>query len=142
MKQFSNSQKGIALYVTLIVTSIVLAIALGISLILVGQLKMTREIGDSTKAFFAADAGMERALNMSIADIAEINEPNFFGTDYGYTVEIVCCNPVLHPAICKIGGSISCPAVLSTNDDCLGQYFCYKSKGFYKSINRAIEIVR
>jgi hypothetical protein len=142
MTKFSNSQKGISLYITLILTSIILAIALGISLIFVGQLKMTREIGNSTKAFFAADAGMEQALNLDISTLANINEPDIFGTDYGYTVEIACCNPALHPIICRIGGSVSCPIGLLTDDDCLGQYFCYKSKGAYKDITRAIEIKR
>lgn len=139
---FLSSQKGISLYITLILTSIILAIALGMSLLFVGQLKMTREIGNSTKAFFAADAGMEQALNSDIAALVNINEPNIFGTDYGYTVEITCCNPALHPVICKVGVSLSCPIGLATDDDCLGQYFCYRSKGTYKDITRAIEIKR
>ncbi|MCK4355227.1 pilus assembly PilX N-terminal domain-containing protein [Candidatus Parcubacteria bacterium] len=134
MKQFSNSQKGVALYVTLIVTSIVLAIALGISLILVGQLKMTREIGDSTKAFFAADAGMERVLDQSISEIETNNgyySASFDGNpDYGYEVW------VYSSPSCAICGTIPVDAA------CTGQYLCYRSKGFYKSINRAIEIVR
>ncbi len=139
-----SSQKGVSLFITLIITSIVLAIALGMSLILIGQLKITRQIGDSTKAFFAADAGMERALNMSISDIAEINEPNFFGPSYGYKVEISCCQEGM--GNCKLSSTgISCPAGLTPSDECTNagaQYFCYKSKGFYKKINRAIEIVR
>ena len=142
---FYNSQKGVSLYITLILTSIILAIALGISLVLVGQLKMTREIGDSTKAFFAADAGMEHALNLDIASLADINEPNIFGTDYGYIVEITCCEEGVNQ--CKFSGAgISCPVtLLPASNECSksgAQYFCYKSKGTYKDITRAIEIKR
>jgi len=135
---FYNSQQGVALYLSLIVMTIILAIVFGLSVILVTQLKMTKEMSYSVKAFYAADTGIEKALNLDIADFANINEPNIFGTDYGYIVEITCCNPIIHPT-CKIEEGIDCPVGLSTDDNCLGQYFCYKSKGIYKDITRAIE---
>lgn len=142
---FLSSQKGISLYITLILTSIILAIALGMSLLLVGQLKMTKEIGNSTKAFYAADAGMEQALNLDIASLANIDESNIFDTDYGYIVEITCCEEGVNQ--CKLSAaSTPCPAaLLPASNECSNagaQYFCYKSKGTYKDISRAIEIKR
>jgi hypothetical protein len=131
-----NNQKGISIYITLILTSIILAIGLGMSLLLIGQLKMTREIGDSTKAFFAADAGMEMVLNESIDDIKLNNNGDYLfvsldGTaDYGYKV-LVNSSPG-----CLICGTIPVDA------DCAGQYLCYRSKGIYKDITRAIKIKR
>lgn len=135
-----NHQKGIALYITLILTSIILAIALGMSLILVGQLKMTQEIGNSTKAFYAADAGMEMALNQNIDEIVANNNGDYAfvsldgSADYGYLVTVYASNAC--GATCK---SIT---VIPLVDDCGGQFLCYKSKGTYKDITRAIEIKR
>ena len=135
MAKYSNSQKGVALYITLVITSIILAIALGVSLILIGQLKMTKEMGDSTKAFFAADAGMEMALD---EEMSEIELANGFYTasmdgSTNYFYEVWINSSPLCGAIC---GTIPIDA------DCTGQYLCYKSKGTYKDITRAIEIKR
>ena len=131
-----NNQKGVSIYIAIVLTSIILAVGLGMSLILIGQLKMTREIGDSTKAFFAADAGIEMVLNESISDImannnGDYNFVTFDGTaDYGYKME-VNSSPT-----CLVCGTIPVDAT------CTGQYLCYKSKGTYKGITRAIEIKR
>jgi len=57
-----NKEKGITLYLTILILSIVLAICLGMGTILVSQIKMISSMGDSVKAFFAADTGMERIL--------------------------------------------------------------------------------
>jgi hypothetical protein len=132
----SNNQKGVSIYIALILTSIILAVGLGMSLLLIGQLKMTQEIGDSTKAFFAADAGIEMVLGENIDDIiANSNGDYSFvsldGTaDYGYKVRVYSS-----PA-CLICGTI--PSDIA----CTGLYLCYKSKGIYKNITRAIEIKR
>lgn len=149
MAKFSNSQKGVSLYITLILTSIILAVALGISLLLVGQLKITREIGDSTKAFFAADAGMEQALNLSYDamldsdNIDQLIQTNIFGDEYGYEVKISCCKQ--DDGLCQLSDALPCPDSLSSTDECTdtgANYFCYKSKGTYKGVSRAIEITR
>jgi hypothetical protein len=55
-------QKGIAIYLVIMVLSIFLAIALGISTILVGQIKISREIKNSVVALYAADTGIENIL--------------------------------------------------------------------------------
>ena len=131
-----NNQKGVSIYLALILTSIILAVGLGMSLLLIGQLKMTKEIGDSTKAFFAADAGIEMVLDEDINDIiANSNGDYAFvsldgSADYGYKVRVYSS-----PG-CSICGTIPVDAA------CAGQYLCYKSKGTYKDISRAIKIRR
>jgi Tfp pilus assembly protein PilX len=57
-----DSQKGVAIYLALMVTIILLAIGLGISTIIVSQMVMIREMGDSVGAFYAAETGVERVL--------------------------------------------------------------------------------
>lgn len=56
------SQKGVSLYLTLIVMSLILAMVLGITSILVGEIGITKGLGDSLSAFYAADTGIEKVL--------------------------------------------------------------------------------
>jgi len=57
-----NSQKGISLYLALMTMTLLLAMAFGLSAILFGQIKITREIGNSVVSFYAADTGIEWLL--------------------------------------------------------------------------------
>ncbi|HHE76624.1 MAG TPA: hypothetical protein ENL27_01420 [Candidatus Parcubacteria bacterium] len=57
-----NKEKGVSLYLAVVVTSILLAITFGMSAILFQQLRIIRDMGNSVVAFYAADAGIERAL--------------------------------------------------------------------------------
>lgn len=60
---FKKHQKGVAaLYLTIIIFSIILAVFFGINAIVLSQLKTVQDIGNSVVAFYAADAGIERAL--------------------------------------------------------------------------------
>ena len=65
MKQINkikNNEKGIALILTVIISSIVLLIAGLIAGIVMTQLKLASDIGDSTIAIYAADSGIEWQL--------------------------------------------------------------------------------
>lgn len=55
-------QKGISVYLAVIVMSIILTTALTLSAILLSQIQIMREIGNSAIAFFAADTGIEKTL--------------------------------------------------------------------------------
>jgi hypothetical protein len=57
-----GGQKGIALYVALVVMALLLSIGLGLTVIIIGQLKIMKNMGDSVIAFQAADTGIEHAL--------------------------------------------------------------------------------
>ncbi len=57
-----KNQKGMALYFSILIMALLLATGLGLTLIIFGQLRMTRYAGDSVVAFHAADTGIEHAL--------------------------------------------------------------------------------
>ena len=147
---FNSSQQGVALYLGIIIMTVILAIALGLSVISIGQLKMTQQMGDSVKALYAADSGIEKVLKMSIDDIKALSpndgfeEANKFGDSYGYKVKITCCEEGVGE--CKLSTpDFPCPTNLSSSSECTDAgafYLCYKSVGTYKEIKRAIEIER
>ena len=128
-----NSQKGISLYISLVILSVVLAIVLGLSAILIREIKITRKIGYSVVALFAADTGIEKALDHFYSSYPSISSSidgeldSIMGDNPGYRVYIFC------------GSSLEaddCPGL--PQDDC-DAYFCIKSHGSYKGVTRAIE---
>jgi len=126
MKKFfqsnKNKEKGISLYLAILILTLLLVSALAVMTLIVGQLRILRGVGDSVIAFYAADTGIERALNELYAgtQFTEINgnvgqasyQVNYFDT-----------------------GSPDCPQPL--ND-----YFCLKSIGTYQEVSRSIEVSR
>jgi len=120
-----KNKKGAALYLAIIMMAIVLAIALGLSAIIVGQLRMMREMGYSVVAFYAADSGIESILRQS-------------------------ADPCGGPTPCEIGGVLDSLteyniSVLASgeSDDCLpskAPHYCIKSVGTHRDVSRAIEI--
>lgn len=57
---FNNS--GIALYLTIVILSVFTTVVLTLANISVSQIKISWMAGDSIKAFFSADTGVEQAL--------------------------------------------------------------------------------
>jgi hypothetical protein len=57
-----NKQEGISLIITFFILTIVLAVVLSISIILYGEIKIIRNIGNSVIAFYAADSAVEKVL--------------------------------------------------------------------------------
>jgi len=112
-------QKGISLYFTVILTGVVLAIALSLSSILISQMKIFREIGYSTKAFYAADSGIERAL-------IEIETGS--GCSQGAPCVLTLSN----------GASYSVYDLSSGSSGCTAANYCVYSTGVYQSVKRAI----
>lgn len=55
-------QRGVAIYLAILIMAVLLAIALGITTILIGQIKISREIENSVVAIYAADTGIEHIL--------------------------------------------------------------------------------
>lgn len=60
--QLVSDQKGTALFMTLMILSGIMVAALGISQLMITSLKMGGIQTQSTKAYFAAEAGTEKAL--------------------------------------------------------------------------------
>lgn len=125
-----GGQKGISLYLAVIIMAILLSVALGITTILLGQMRVTRGMEESTMAFFAADSGIEKVMY----SIYNNNfQPSYSGPpgDPTYTVTLVCGKDY-----------IDCPAPLVRDFSCSAPYFCIKSVGKYKEVKRAIEVTR
>jgi len=89
-----NREKGISLYLTMILLSLLMAMILGVTSIIVGGAKITKGLGDSVRAFHAADTGAEQALYRirgGSPDCANFSG-NFGESDYNYSVNITNAN--------------------------------------------------
>lgn len=143
-----KSQKGIAIYLAVVILAVILSVVLGLSAILVNQIKIMREMGYSVAAFYAAETGVERSLNVIVTDggtpAAKGSNPCPAGSDYrycetlannaNYKVEIVCCKE----GICE--GGFSCPGDLDHDDSCNATRYCVRSLGEYAGTKRALEV--
>lgn len=112
-------QSGVSLYLAILVMVILLAIVLGLTAILIGQMKMVREMGYSVIALSAADAGIERAL-MEWGDESD-------------TLALDGTGDTLGEASYEL-------SVFQTGPECTATNFCITSVGIYKGVRRAIEI--
>ena len=111
---YKHSQKGISLMFAIFILTFTLGIALGTATILVRQIKIMREIGYSTVAFFAADSGIEKVLfEDRVSPVAD-----------GYTSTISLDN----------GDEYTVNVTKSGGDTII------KSEGTYQNTKRAIEI--
>lgn len=113
-KKIQNSKKGVSIYLVILISTFIFTVALGLSTILISRIKVSREIGYSVVAFYAADTGIERVLvqRNNPQNISETSLPN------GATYEVSVIS----------GGSCTAPN------------YCIKSIGKYKGVRRAIEI--
>lgn len=125
----NSSQKGVSLYITIMTLAIVLAIVLGVSAILVAQMKMIRSIGYSVIAIYAADTGIEQALN----DI-------YGGTYINIYPSVVLDNTAVYSVnvVCTFNGS-NCFSLPNNDSSCSAPRFCINSVGSYKDARRAIK---
>ncbi len=57
-----EKQKGVSLIITFFIMIIILAVVLSVSLLLYGEIKVIRNIGNSMVSLYAADSGIEKVL--------------------------------------------------------------------------------
>ena len=119
----NKMQSGVSLYLAIIVMVILLAIVLGLTAILVGQMKMLREMGYSVIALSAADAGIERVL----VDwkTSPTTTPGYYDDSLG--------NGAAYEVFVTPAAGVGCAA----------PNYCIKSIGIYplnEGVRRAIEI--
>ncbi len=118
----NKKNKGSSLYFAVAIITIILGVALGTSAILVTQIRIIREMGNSVLAIYAADTAIEKALY-------QIRKENVFPEDI------------------DISGTLSNNSqyeinnVLSGGDEeCDALNYCIKSIGKYQKVQRSIEI--
>jgi hypothetical protein len=127
--EIKSFKKGVSLYIAVTVMAVLLAIGLGLSTIITIQMKMVRETGESVVAFYAADTGIERAMYKLYKEGVS---PPFQFTLNGYLdLNGNGLQDSGEPTYQVIG--------TSPGESCSADYFCLKSTGIYKEVNRAIE---
>ena len=121
-------QKGVSIYIALMVMFILLGMTLGLTAILINQLRMYVEMEKSVVAFFAADTGMERFYYEIVSSGGQV-QSEYTGQvgEASYTVEFYCGSQLLD---CPVSQTTTC-----------GDYFCVRSVGTYKDVQRSIEII-
>ncbi len=95
----NNAQNGIALLLTVIILSIVTLIAGFIANVVVVQLRLAKDIGDSQAAIYAADSGVEWQL-YQIRKVVSVNSPVMLN---GATVETTVIGAIPNLTIKSLG---------------------------------------
>jgi len=60
--EISNSENGVSLIITFFIMIIILSVVLSVSIILYSEVKVIRNIGNSTGSLYAAESGVEKIL--------------------------------------------------------------------------------
>lgn len=120
-----NKNKGSSIYFAVAIIAIILGIVLGTSSILITQIRIIRDTGNSVLAIYAADAGIEKTLFEIRKGDVDLNNPS------------------------KIEGSLLngsqyeiFPDDIQTSGtgDCEASYLCIRAIGKYSNVQRAIEV--
>ncbi|MCD6528414.1 hypothetical protein J7K44_02140 [bacterium] len=141
--QFSNLplEKGVSLYFAVAILSVLLAMTLAITLVVVGQIRIVKGMGDSVVALSAADTGIEAVLY----------SPDDYATDtvyYGHLDVNDDGHTASSDTSCSSSAAIfpqdSCYAVkkIAPGPDCSATYYCIRSIGYFRGARRAVETTR
>lgn len=80
---FKLNQTGVALLITMLLLGTIMATALGVSVLVRGEIGITRLVDDSVFAIFAADAGLEKMLYACSGKISYPPSAEFVSSDLG-----------------------------------------------------------
>jgi hypothetical protein len=69
----NNDQKGVSILLSLLVMTAILSIAFGVSKLVIGEIKIGRDISRSVVAYYAADSAVERAIFEKRINNIELN---------------------------------------------------------------------
>ena len=133
-----KDNRGVALFITLMILTAVLVISLGAAGLVTSGIQQGRAQSDSTKAYFAAEAGAERVL-------WEIRKNNFAflrgdaspcqASDYiNFDTSPATCDTNSHNYTLSNNSSY---VVLYTGDT---PQIIFKSIGAYKEVERSVEV--
>ncbi|MBM3283919.1 hypothetical protein FJY90_06805 [Candidatus Gottesmanbacteria bacterium] len=126
-------EKGVALFLAVLIMSVILAIGLGISGILIQQIKISENIGDSVVAFYAADAGIEQQIYDLYKEETHSSSYNaVLVNNASYEVSAMC-GPENSNCLTGI------PTALEEECDSSNNY-CIRSVGTFQATKRAIEV--
>jgi len=132
-------ERGVSLYIAFMIMTVLLGIALGANTLLLSQLGFLKGIGHSVFAFYATDAGVERALYLdtTVCSKEEQHAPCLLGefNDIGASPpgSVLLSNGASYQLIAENGGVGGCPAEKN---------YCVKSTGSYQEARRAVRVAR
>jgi len=125
--------KGAALLLTLLILTAILSIAFGVSTLMLGETKLSQEVPRSLRAYYAAEAGIERKLYEIRGTVPNYNDigvgPIWCGA--GGIGRVPLGDETYYAVDVIPGGTGTCSSALS---------YCIKSYGCYKGTRRAIEV--
>ncbi len=121
-----NNERGVILLLTLLILSGILVVTLGAADIVMSGIKMNRLTGYSSLAFFASEAGMERALY-------EARQPGYSYPADQYKADILGC--VSNPASCALSNDSSYIVDYASSTPTV----TFKSIGSYRGAKRSVE---
>lgn len=117
----SNSQKGQIFILALLLSASIATIALGMSSVILSGAQQAADVGRYVPAFYAADAGVERALYRIRQNS---NQSNFSNGSF--------LNNALYDVVILTPGSGECPGSVSN--------ICIFSKGSSDDLSRRIQV--
>lgn len=123
----NKKTKGTALLMTILILTVILSIAFGVASLMLGEMKLSKDVPNSLKAYYAAETGIERKLY-------EIRKNSDFN-DIGNPADLSNCSYGTLGVFC-----------LESSDNCYsvnviqGTPNIIKSYGCYKGVKRAIEV--
>lgn len=133
-----QSQKGVSLYIAFMIMTTLLGIAIGTSALLFSQIGILRGMGHAVLAFYATEAGVERALYIDNTFCAnEVEHEPCLTTQFSAIppVELILTNGASFVLLAEDAGTGGCPGALGFN-------YCVKATGSYKEARRAVRIAR
>lgn len=134
-----KTQRGVSLYMAFMVMTMLFGIGLGMSSLLLSQLDTLKGVGYSVLAFYATDAGVERAIyedNKTCASIQDMKKHVKCLADEIAAIpagELALSNGATFALLVEAGGQGGCPS---------GHDYCVKSVGFYQQTRRAVRMGR
>lgn len=122
-----SAERGdIAIYTSLLMLSIILSSALVMSLVLVRQLRQTRDAIDSERSFYAANSGLEHGLYLLAKDPTRAFSSKFLPVE----------GSVSYGAASASGTYRGIGAYKEERDDTL----CVRVTGFFRGERRTVQL--
>ncbi|MBU1178860.1 hypothetical protein KKB69_00765 [Patescibacteria group bacterium] len=127
-----HSRGAVSIIVSVMLLSILLVVGMGVSALMLGQARMSSQIGDSVVAIYAADAGAERCL-YQVFCIQDITPTDECIAEVGVGLDQGCAGGGIISEIINPSLGISYNAEYDGLNTIL-------SEGQYRSATRALEL--
>ena len=136
-----NKERGVSLYIAFMIMTILLGIAFGMSDLLFSQLIILKGMGHSVFAFYATEAGLERALyiNNTVCLEEDDHAPclivEFDSIGAASPGGVLLSNGASYQLRAESPGDPGCP-------DTLGYNYCVRAEVSYQQAKRAVRMAR